>query len=187
MNSLITGAKESGSPIHTKCFEVLCNITRFPANNAVLVKHHGFIDILVFGAASKIAADRLWALRAILNLSSDVSGKIVLANSVVLTLLSGHVTSKNQEEQEAATAALYNLSTEPGMVITLTNTKNVVATLVSVAHNAETIPSVRLMACDTLATIGLWLQTLAGSGTVPDGVEPTPLPSFSPNGWKMWD
>ena len=92
-----------------------------------------------------------------------------------------------REEQEAATAALYNLSTEPGMVITLTNTKNVVATLVSVAHNAETIPSVRLMACDTLATIGLWLQTLAGSGTVPDGVEPTPLPSFSPNGWKMWD
>eukprot|EP00957_Ditylum_brightwellii_P020339 1534604-Ditylum_brightwellii.AAC.1 len=75
---------------------------------------------------------------------------------------------KEYDEQHAAVAALMNLATEPGAIVPLTNTKNVVATLVHTAHSPDSSSEVRKMACDALATIGLWLQTLAGAGTVPD-------------------
>jgi hypothetical protein len=38
-----------------------------------------------------------------------------------------------------------------------------------------------------LATLGLWLQTLAGAGTVPAGVDPVPLPTYITSGWKRWE
>jgi hypothetical protein len=92
------------------------------------------------------------------------------------------------EEKLAAIAAVYNLSTEPGAVVPLTNSKNVVATLVHVAHNPESTSEVRIMACDALATLGLWLQTLAGAGTLPKEVDQdTTLPSHVTSGWNRWD
>lgn len=94
---------------------------------------------------------------------------------------------KDYEEQLGAVAALYNLSTEPGAVVPLTNTRNVVATLVHLAHNAVSTPELRNMACDALATIGLWLQTLAGSGVVPPSIETELLPSHQTTGWQRWD
>lgn len=188
MDALVTVCKEYDNPLHTKCLEILCNMTRFPENNVVMAKYPGLVDVLVVCGNAKSDADRLWALRTLQNLSSNVSGKTVLANSVVLQLLSVSVMRKEQVEgQIAATATLYNLSTEPGAVVPLTNTKNVVATLVHVAHSQETPSKVRLMACDALATLGLWLQTLAGAGTNPDKLEPTPLPSYVTTGWNRWD
>ena len=94
---------------------------------------------------------------------------------------------KDYDEQVAAVAAIYNLSTEPGAVVPLTNTRNVVATLVHLAHNAATTPDVRGMACDSLATIGLWLQTLAGSGALPKGIPNVLLPTHTTSGWQRWD
>ena len=188
MDSMITVSKDYGNPLHTKCLEIICNMSRFPPNNAIMAKYPGLVETLVVsGGSNNEPADRLWALRTLQNLSSDVAGKTVLANSVVLQLLSGSVMSSNQDEQIAATATLYNLSTEPGAVVPLTNTKNVVATLVHVAHSPDTISAVRLMACDALATLGLWLQTLAGAGNVPDEIEATPLPSYATTGWKRFD
>jgi hypothetical protein len=163
-------------------------MTRFPENNASMAKYPGLIDVLVVSGNVKSDADRLWALRTLQNLSSVVAGKTVLANSVVLKLLSVSVMRKgHHDEQLSATSTLYNLSTEPGAVVPLTNTKNVVATLVHAAHSPETASAVRLMACDALATLGLWLQTLAGAGTVPDGIEQTPMPSYATTGWNRWD
>ena len=187
MNSLVIVSQEYDNPIHTKALEILSNLTRFPANTEAMSKYPGIVDTLVVNGRSKIDEDRVWSLRALQNLSSDVAGKTVLANSVVLQLLSVSVMRKQYDEQIAATATLYNLSTEPGAVVPLTNTKNVVATLVHVAHNPESASDVRLLACDALATLGLWLQTLAGAGTVPDGIEPAPLPSYATSGWERWD
>ena len=69
----------------------------------------------------------------------------------------------------------------------LTNTKTVIATLVQIAHNSSRLQETRIMACETLGTIGLWLQTLAGSGTIPPGVRSNYLPSHTCAGWKLWD
>jgi hypothetical protein len=187
MRCLVVVSQEFENPIHTKCLEILCNLTRFPANNTVMAKYPGLVDTLVANGKSKIDENRVWSLRALQNLSSDAAGKTVLANSVVLELLSVSVMRKHYDEQVAATATLYNLSTEPGAVVPLTNTKNVLATLVHVAHNPDSPSDVRLMACDALATLGLWLQTLAGAGTVPAHIEQVPLPSYATSGWDRWD
>ena len=180
-------SKEYDNPMHTKALEILCNLTRFPSNNAVMAKYPGLVDSLVFNGRSKLGDDRIWALRSLQNLSSDVAGKTILANNVVLELLSVSVMRKQYDEQRAATATLYNLSTEPGAVVPLTNTKNVVATLVHVAHSPESPSDIRITACDALATLGLWLQTLAGAGTVPNDVQQVPLPSYATYGWERWD
>lgn len=126
-------------------------------------------------------------MRILQNLSSEQSSKSLLASSSVLELLSTNMMRQHYEEQLAATAAIYNISTEPGAVVPLTNTKNVVATLVHVAHSPTSALKVRLIACDALATLGLWLQTLAGAGTVPDSVKAAPLPTYITSGWQRWD
>lgn len=76
---------------------------------------------------------------------------------------------------------------DPGAVVPLTNTRNVVATLVHLAHDNVPSAQIRFMACDALATIGLWLQTLAGSGTVPEGVPKVLLPTHKTTGWQRWN
>ena len=94
---------------------------------------------------------------------------------------------KDLVEKEIAVATLYNISTDRSAVTAITNTKNVVATLVHLAHSPDSSSEVRLLACEALATISLWLQTLAGTGKVPDGVANIPLPSQKTTGWERWD
>lgn len=186
--ALVQASQISDDPLHTKYLEILCNLSRFPANNGIMAKFHGLVDGLVVTAGSEDVLDRVWSLRVLQNLSSHVAGKTVLANRSVLELLSYSAMRETLDEQKAATATLYNLSTEPGAVVPLTNTKNVVATLVHVAHNPDSSSEVRVMACDALATLGLWLQTLAGAGSLPEEVDPnTTLPSFATSGWNRWD
>lgn len=189
MGALVGVSQMTNDSTHTKCLEILCNLSRFPANVEHMAKFPGIVDALVSnGGSARYQLDRVWSLRVLQNLSTGTSGKTVLANRVVLELLSFSVMRETLDEQLAATATIYNLSTEPGAVVPLTNTKNVVATLVHVAHNPESSSEVRIMACDALATLGLWLQTLAGAGTLPEEInENVTLPSYITTGWKRWD
>ena len=187
LSSLISCCREVENPMHTKCMEILANLTRFPHNNARLVRFPGLIEALLLNGAHEDDLDRLWSMRTLQNLSSDPSAKTILSTSSVLELLCTNVMGSGYEEQLAALSTLYNISTEPGAVVPLTNTKNVVATLVHVAHSPSSMMEVRTIACDTLSTIGLWLQTLSSAGTVPQGVKAVPLPSYVATGWQRWD
>ena len=187
LSSLISCCREVENPMHTKCMEILANLTRFPHNNARLVQFPGLIEALLLNGAHEDDFDRLWSMRTLQNLSSDPSAKTILSSSSVLELLCTNMMGRGYEEQLAALSALYNISTEPGAVVPLTNTKNVVATLVHVAHNPSSMMEVRTIACDTLSTIGLWLQTLSSAGTVPQGVKAVPLPSYVATGWQRCD
>jgi hypothetical protein len=88
----------------------------------------------------------------------------------MLSVLSTAALRKDYEEQFAAVGASMILSTELGLIVPLTNTKTVVATLVHLAHSPNTPSSLQKIACDSLATIGLWQQTLASAGTVPEEI-----------------
>ena len=187
LNNILFLAELLDHPLHTRCLEMVCNFTRFPSNNAKLASMPRVIEILTAGGKSKIAEDRLWSIRTIQNLCSDASSKVGLATGSLLSLLSACAMRKDHEEQLAAVGALMNLATEPGSIVPLTNTKTVVATLVHLAHSPNTPASVRKIACDSLATIGLWLQTLASAGTVPDSCPLTPLPTHTATGWLRWD
>ena len=187
LNSIITVAGAISSPLHTRCLEILCNFTRFPSNNARLAAIPKCINALLLCCKSKNAEDRMWSVRTIQNLCSDASSKVGLATGAVLTALSTAAMRKDHDEQYAAVGALMNLSTEPGSIVPLTNTKTVVATLVHLAHSPNTSSAVRKLACDSLATIGLWLQTLASAGTVPPEIPFSPLPTHSATGWLRWE
>ena len=187
MESLIKVSAETENPIHSKCLEILCNLTRFPANNSTMTLYEGLVELLLEAAASETPVDRILALRCFQNMSGDGMSKLPLATDSVLSLMTSCAMHKSPEEKEAAVATLYNITTEPGAVVAITNTKNVVATLVHIAHNPESTPNIRLLACEALATISLWLQTLAGTGNVPQGLPNIPLPSQKTSGWERWD
>jgi len=167
--------------------EILSNLTRFPSNASIMTRFPKLVDALVTASDSSLPDDRVSALRTLQNLSSDSSSKTLLSNETVLSAMSAAALRRAPDEKEAAVAFLYNVSTEPGAVVSITNTKNVVATLVHIAHHPESASHIRLMACDALATIGLWLQTLAGTGKVPADVPNVPLPSQKTSGWDRWD
>jgi hypothetical protein len=145
------------------------------------------LDTLVAAAESTIDIDRVTALRSLQNLSGDSSSKAILATDGILSSITACALRNTLEEREAAVAFLYNVSTEPGAVVAITNTKNVVATLVHLAHHPGSTSDVRLIACDALSTISLWLQTLAGTGRVPKDLPNIPLPSHKTTGWSRWE
>jgi hypothetical protein len=158
------------------------------ANNRILTRFDGLVETLVAAANASKADNRIFALRTLQNLSADAGSKTLLATRPgVLHLLTSCAMRKDMEEKDLAIATLYNLTTEPGAVTAMTNTKNVVATLVHLAHSPDSSSHVRLLACDALATLSLWLQTWAGTGLVPDGVVNVPLPSQKTTGWDRWD
>lgn len=185
--SLVAVAKETNNPIHTKCLEIICNLTRFPSNNAILTRYNGLIETLLSSCNSSIPEGRLSALRSLQNMSADPASKALLASPPVLTLMTSCAMRKVPSEKEVAVAILCNITTEPSAVTAITNTKNVVATLVHLAHSPDSSSSVRLLACDGLATISLWLQTLAGTGKVPTGMPNVLLPSQHAAHWERWD
>src|SRR3569623_510923 len=147
MLNILAVSKEHDNPIHTKCLEILCNLTRFPANAGFMTRFGSLVEILVSASDSSVDEDRVHALRALQNMSGDSSSKTLLASELVLSAMSTAALRKSSEEKEAAVAFLYNVSTEPGAVVSITNTKNVVATLVHIAHHPETASNIRLMAC----------------------------------------
>ena len=179
-------ASEAENPLHSKCLEIICNLTRFPSNTSFMTRYLGLVEVLVAATDSAIDQDRNFALRSLQNMSADSSSKAMLATEFVLSKITVCALRNNPDEKEASVAFLYNVSTEPGAVVAITNTKNVVATLVHLAHHPDSTSGIRLLACDALATVSLWLQTLAGTGRVPKDLPNVPLPSHKTTGWERW-
>jgi hypothetical protein len=186
VEALVAVASEAENPLHSKCLEIICNFSRFPSNTSFMTRYLGLVEVLVAATDSIIDEDRILALRSLQNMSADSSSKAMLATESVLSKITVCALRNNPEEKEASVAFLYNVSTEPGAVVAITNTKNVVATLVHLAHHPDSTADIRLMACDALATISLWLQTLAGTGRVPKDMPNVPLPSHKTTGWERW-
>mmetsp|Transcript_31102 Transcript_31102/g.91047 ORF Transcript_31102/g.91047 Transcript_31102/m.91047 type:complete len:762 (-) Transcript_31102:2310-4595(-) len=186
-NTLVVGEKYN-DPIHTRCLELISMITRFPGNNAALARRDGVIDTLLRCTKSKTDEDRKWSMLSLQNLTSEASNKIPMAEASVLKQLRvSALRYDNTSEQIAALSALVNISTEPGTIVPLSSTPNVVATLITLAHSSESSKEVCDLACGCLTNMGLWLQNLASTGTVPDGLPNVPLPTHTSSGWRRWE
>ena len=163
-------------------------ITRFPGNNATLARRDGVIETLLRCAKSKSDEDRNWSMLSLQNLTSEASNKIPMAETSVLKQLRiSALRCDNTSEQIAALSALVNISTEPGTIVPLSSTPNVVATLITIAHSSESSKEVCDLACGCLTNMGLWIQNLASTGTVPDGMPNVPLPTHTSSGWRRWE
>jgi len=186
-NALAVGEKLS-DPIHTRCLELICMITRFPGNNAPLARRDGFIDTLLRCAKSKTDEDRNWSMLSLQNLTSEASNKVPMTEATILKQLRvSALRYGNSTEQIAALSALVNISTEPETIVPLSSAPNVVATLITLSHSSESSKEVCDLACDCLTNMGLWLQNLASTGTVPEGMANVPLPTHTASGWRRWE
>ena len=114
IDTLVRVSLEFTSPVHTRCIEILCHLTRFQYNNTFLAQDKQLVDTLISCGKSKESEDRLWSLRALQNLTSDCKSKLHLATTSLLTLLSVSAMRKDEDEQVAAVGSLLNLSTESG-------------------------------------------------------------------------
>ena len=186
LNSLAQVCAESDFEARAKSIEILCNLTRLPSNQKLLSSNENIIQSLTACLKSFLADDRKWAARALQNICSDQNSKVLIAKQPLLKALGLSALSQEADEQYASVAALLNLSCEPGVVTAMSNTKNVVSTLIHLTYHTSSPAQVRLMACDALASIGLWLQTVASSTSVPDGMESN-LPSYITSGWERYD
>lgn len=186
LGSLLAHARENGSTLRPRCLEILANFSRLPTNNTTLTIYPELIEVLVEVLASPHFEDRLWALRCFINLSSDSTSKRRLATNAVIEKLIIIATSQENEEKELAVATLYNIITDPGAVIAIANCHNVVASLVYLAHDTNSPNNVRDTACEALSIISLWFQTVAGSGSIPDGLPNVPLPTLKSLCWECW-
>lgn len=180
-------SNDNENPLRVKGLEIVSNLTRFLPNNTILTPFPGLVASLVRAAVSKDAGIRIAALRSLQNMSAHPTSKSLLATEPVLNALTTCAMLTDVVEKEAAVACLYNITTDPSAVVAITSTKNVVAALVGLAQDPESSSTIRLLACEALATISLWLQTLAGTGTVPPGVPNIPLPTHQTTGWEQWD
>jgi hypothetical protein len=183
LDAIVALCSNSRSPMYAHCLEILCHLTRFPGNVDILASRASVIKILITSGKARTVKERLWALRSFQNLAFDSVSRISLATDPVLDLLSTCAFQGTKEEQDAAMGAIMNIALEPGTIISLTNTKSLIAILVNITNNTEPSSKVCIMARRTLTLIGTWINTLAGE----DGQEDTSQRlSLVPSGWVKW-
>lgn len=188
IDALLILSQQYEHPMHTKCLEVLFNLTRLPSNNEILAEHRSAIPVVLKVATAEDEEDRVLAMRVLQNISAGKAGKKVLVSTFALELLSmSALRGTEAEEQKASVAALFNLSTDPGCLMGLINTRDVLASLVLVVGDMNNSSDVRMMACDMLSTIGLWLQKLTRASTIPAGVSNGAIPTNVTAGWNRWE
>ena len=115
VSTLINVSQEFSNPLHVKCIELICHLSRFQANSVLLSSRKDAQECLVACGNSSIGHVRMWTMRAIQNLTTETKGKTNLATPPILTAISASALSNDMEEHLAAVGALLNIATEPGM------------------------------------------------------------------------
>ena len=180
--------QESSNPVHTKCIEIICNLTRFTGNIAALSRSGSVFDALCSCGISAINEDRLWTMRSIQNMTADSSCKIRLATDPILEMIRSSAENlERTEESEAAVAALANLCTDAASVLQVANCKKLLPTLINAAYSSEYEPEVNFHACNAISRISIWLQKFAGATNVVDESFKEQLPTFTTRGHMRWD
>jgi len=177
VQTITSVCRETTLSIHSRCIEILCNLTRFPGNIPKLNQNPDVLDVLSTAIKSTDKDDRIWSIRALQNVIAGSPNKGSFATTSILDAL-GNAAMNYGDEQEAAVGTLLNLAIEPSAIVQMTNTKNVVGALVHVAYSDESSNDCRVMACDAIGTMAVWLQTLAGAAKIPTEVHQLPLPTL---------
>ena len=88
LKNLSFACQEVDSPIRTRCFETMTNITKFPGNGPYLGNCPEVIKALSEGATSDNDDDRIWALRSLQNITAEAPNKVELATPSFLEIVS---------------------------------------------------------------------------------------------------
>lgn len=186
MTVLVRACNEVEVPIHTKCIEILCHLSRGSTNILRLIESEGALSTLQrISENSGKAEDRLFALRAAQNISCESNGRQALAASSFAYILPQLVHRSNSiEEQTAAVSTVLNLCIDSESVLLIATKPNMIAVLTHLCtHESELI---RDIACDTLAIVSFWLQKFASKGIVPAEMDAQSLPTENVYAWDFF-
>lgn len=188
LKNLALSCQDLNDPVHSRCMEALCQLTRFPGNNEILASSEDVQEALRVCGGSVNNTDRLWTVRALQNITaySSKSGTFI-SSEILKNLCSSAEKLDFVEEHETAISVIGNLCTNPVGVVQVTNTENVMRILVTVAHSVEYFPEIQFVACDAIATIAVWMQRMASAGSVPEGYSFAPLPSLKSTGYMRYN
>ena len=106
---IVLVSQEFNAPLHTKCIEVLCHLTRYIGNNYALARKKGMVHTLIKCGQSKVPDDRTWAIHAFQNLTALESNRVGLSTKTILTVLIISAMPNGLEDQLVAVGALLNL------------------------------------------------------------------------------
>lgn len=188
VKNLAMNCQDINDPVHSRCMEALCHLTRFPDNNDLLAEYNEVKVALHKCGTSMSSTDRLWALRTIQNITAHSSKRGYFMNTELLLLVSISAEQLDLiDEHETAMTILGNLCTDPIAVIQITNTENVMKVLVRIANDNEYDPEVQFIACDALATIAMWMQRIAKAASVPEGFSFEKLPTLRNMGYMRYN
>jgi hypothetical protein len=168
--------------------EIICNLTRFPGNAAPLSRSHRVVEAFRVCGGSEIKENRLWTMRSLQNLTADASCKLKFATVSIIEML--RISASNLEdegENTAAISALANLCTDAAAVVQLSNSKSVIPTLISIAHNRDFGPEVQFHACNAMSRIAVWFQSFAAATKNSDCNNVAPIPTLGVKGNMRWD
>lgn len=187
LKTLATCSMDLEDPVHSRCLETICYLTRFPANNTILAASFDTLDALCKCGASSNQDDRIWTLRAMQNITAHAMNRgLVISENMLQVLCSSAQNVHNIEESEAAISVIGNLCTDPSFMVQVTNTENLMKVLVTGAHSIKYSQTCQFIACDALATIAMWLKKVAQEGSVPKGFNNDSLPTFQISGYMRY-
>ena len=188
LNTLANCSQDLEDPVHSRCMETLSHLTRFPGNNDIMAQSQETLGALYKCGMSANDNDRIWALRAMQNITAYSSKRGFFANDDLLSVLCRSAERLAfVDEHEAAISVIGNLCTDPSSVVQVVNTENVVRALVNVANNIEYSQEIQFVACDALATIAMWMQRVARAASVPEGFTYEPLPTLKTTGYLRYN
>jgi hypothetical protein len=173
-------------PVHSRCLETICYLSRFPANNVILAENV-VLEALFKCGTSSIQNDRLWTLRAMQNITAHAMNHgLIVSEKFLEVLCTSAQNVENLEESEAAISVIGNLCTDPSFMVQVTNTENLMRALVTAAHSTKYSQESQFISCDALATVAMWLKKVAEGGTVPKGFTFDSLPTFQIAGYMRY-
>lgn len=186
LECLATCSMDLDDPVHSRCLETICYLSRFPANNVILAENVVLEALFKCGTSSN-QNDRLWTLRAMQNITANAMNHgLIVSEKFLEVLCTSAQNVENLEESEAAISVIGNLCTDPSFMVQVTNTENLMRALVTAAHSTKYSQESQFISCDALATVAMWLKKVAEGGTVPKGFTFDSLPTFQIAGYMRY-
>jgi len=188
MAVLVRVCNEVEVPIHTKCIEILCHLSRVPMNIMRLAESEGVLSTLQrMSKANEKSEDRLFAIRTAQNLSCELQGRQALTASSFVDNFPQLLCGSNSIEEKAATVStVLNLCIDSESIVQIASKPGLIAALVHLCtHESD---SLRDIACDALAVISYWLQKFASNGIVPADIDlqDAQLPTDGAYTWEQF-
>jgi hypothetical protein len=193
MSILATLCGTMTSDENVLCMAIFTNLSRNSENTDKLLQLPNLVNGIIRSLSSKTAECRRCATLALQNFSCHdlfrrkIGNSQDLVSGLVPQILNDSATS-TEDAQLAAVHTLRNLSVDPTIVPTLMGTPGLTGALMIIALDSSKEVA-QYVACDTLAALSHWLDTIADICIEKNDIilNGRPLASMRVSTWNQWE